>query len=127
MSVPMLPRDARAGTKRRADYRPPAFLIDDVALEFDLDPDATQVTATFGFRRNPAAADIDRRAPLVLDGEQQKRVSVALDGRAVAADRLAVTPSTLTLRDAPGTGTLSSQSVIAPSRNVALEGLYVSS
>ena len=52
----MLPREARVKAKRRVDYRPPAFLVDDVALEFDLDPDATGVTATYAFRRNPAAA-----------------------------------------------------------------------
>ena len=127
MSVPMLPRDARARTKRRADYRAPPFVVDDVALEFDLDPDATRVTATFAFRRNPVAAAVDGHAPLVLDGEQQQRISITLDGRLVPPERLAITPSTLTLRDAPDTGTLSIQSVIAPSRNVALEGLYVSS
>ena len=42
----MLPRDSRAAVKRRADYRPPAFLVDRIALEFDLDPDATWVTST---------------------------------------------------------------------------------
>jgi aminopeptidase N len=127
MSAAMLPRDARAGTKRRADYRPPAFVVDELALEFDLDPDATTVTATFGFRRNPSAAAIDRRAALVLDGEHQQHVRIALDGNAVGENRLVVAPSTITLRDAPDAGTLSVRSVIAPSRNVALEGLYVSS
>ena len=83
----MLPRNARAAVKRRADYRPPPFLVDEVALEFDLDPDATHVTATFGFRRNPDAAEADRRAPLVLDGEQQERVRVTLDGRTVPPAR----------------------------------------
>ena len=51
----MLPRDSRAQVFRRADYRPPAFLIDRIALAFDLDPDATRVTSTLAFRRNPAA------------------------------------------------------------------------
>ena len=123
----MLPRGARAGTKRRADYRPPAFVVDELALEFDLDPDATTVTATFGFRRNPSAARIDGRAPLVLDGEHQQRVRITLDGAPVTDDRLVITTSQVTLRDAPDAGTLSVRSVIAPSRNVALEGLYVSS
>ena len=127
MSASMVPRDARGGAKRRADYRPPAFVVDELALEFDLDPDATTVTATFGFRRNAAAADVDRRAPLVLDGEYQQRLRIALDGKAVADDRLVITPSTVTLRDTPDAGTLTVRSVIAPSRNVALEGLYVSS
>ena len=127
MSASMVPRDARGGAKRRADYRPPVFVVDELALEFDLDPDATTVTATFGFRRNAAAADVDRRAPLVLDGEYQQRLRIALDGKAVADDRLVITPSTVTLRDTPDAGTLTVRSVIAPSRNVALEGLYVSS
>jgi aminopeptidase N len=126
--VPSMPRrDGRAAPKRRVDYRPPAFVVDDVTLEFDLDADATDVTATFAFRRNPAALDADRRAPLVLDGEQQENVRVTLDGSSVAAGRIALTASTLTLDGAPAAGTLTVRSTIAPSRNVALEGLYVSS
>ena len=41
----MQPRDNRAAVKRRADYRPPAYLVDRVSLEFDLDPDATRVAS----------------------------------------------------------------------------------
>jgi aminopeptidase N len=121
----MLPRGARATAKRRLDYHPAAFVADDVALEFDLDPDATDVTATFAFRRNPAAQD--RHAPLTLDGEQQTRLQVALDGRELTRDRLVVDGATLTIRDAPEQGTLTVRTLIAPARNVALEGLYVSS
>ena len=40
---------------RRADYAPPAFLIDTVALEFDLVPDRTVVRNTMRVRRNPEA------------------------------------------------------------------------
>ena len=127
MSPPMLPRGARAKAKRRLDYRPPAFLIDDVALEFDLDPDATEVTATCAFRRNPAAFDVDRHAPLVLDGEQQTHLRVALDGRVLPPERVALDAGTLAIRDAPERGTLTIRTRIAPSRNAALEGLYVSS
>ena len=76
----MLPRDGPAAVKRRLDYRPPAFLVDRVALELDLEPAATEVKATLAFRRNPAAAAEDRRAPLVLDGEQQDNIRVELDG-----------------------------------------------
>ena len=76
----MLPRDIRAQVRRRADYRPPAFLVDTLALEFDLDPVATRVTATLAFRRNPDAPAEDRAAPLALDGEQQTDVTLDLDG-----------------------------------------------
>jgi len=41
----MLPREGRPPTKRRVDYRPPAFCIDTLHLTFDLDPEATEVTA----------------------------------------------------------------------------------
>jgi hypothetical protein len=41
---------------RRADYAPPAFLIDTVALEFDLVPERTVVRNTMRVRRNPDAA-----------------------------------------------------------------------
>ncbi|HEX6137949.1 MAG TPA: aminopeptidase N [Casimicrobiaceae bacterium] len=120
-------RGARAKAKRRLDYRPPAFLVDDVALEFDLEPDATEVTAIYAFRRNPGAADADRSAPLVLDGEHQTRLRVALDGRPLPRERIAIDATSLTLHDAPDRGTLAIRTGIAPSRNVSLEGLYVSS
>ncbi|MFO1397923.1 MAG: aminopeptidase N [Burkholderiales bacterium] len=123
----MLPRDSRAPLKRRLDYRPPAFLVDTLDLAFDLVPDATEVTATLSFRRNPYAADVDRAAPLVLDGEQQEDVRVELDGFPVTGPRLAVDGEGLTLHQPPEQGTLTVRSRIAPSRNVALEGLYVSS
>ena len=65
----MLPRDAAPAAIRRLDYRPPAFLVDTVDLTFDLAPEATRVSATLAFRRNPGAAAVDREAPLVLNGE----------------------------------------------------------
>ena len=40
----------------RADYRPPAFLVDTVDLRFDLDPEATVVRSRLAMRRNPAAS-----------------------------------------------------------------------
>ncbi len=122
-----LPPDARPQTKRRVDYRPPAFLVDRVGLEIDLDPAATEVKATLAFRRNPAAQGDDRWAPLVLDGEQQENVRVELNGRALGAVEAVVSDTSLTLPDAPDSGTVVVRSRIAPEKNVALEGLYVSS
>jgi hypothetical protein len=55
MSIAKLPRGAQhPKTRRRADYRPPAYIVDDIALEFDLDADATTVTAAYAFRRRGA-------------------------------------------------------------------------
>jgi aminopeptidase N len=123
----MLPREGRPPTKRRVDYRPPAFRIDTLHLAFDLDPDATEVTATLAFRRNPDAAPQDRAAPLVLDGEQQTDVRVALDGVALPASRVRLSSMQLVVADMPERGTLTVRSRMAPARNASLEGLYLSS
>src|SRR6187455_258322 len=125
--MPMLPRDGRPEAKRRLDYRPPAFLVDKVTLEIDLDPLATEVRTTLAYRRNPAAVGDDRFTPLVLDGEQQENVRVELDGRPLGSGEAVVSPTALTLADAPDSGTIVVRSRIAPEKNVALEGLYVSS
>ncbi len=119
-------RDAVPAPVRRLEYRPPAFLVDAVDLCFDLDPERTRVTATFGFRRN-GAPEADAAAPLVLDGEQQHDVVVKLDGVALDPDRYRLTEHALTIVDAPDTGILSIGSTLRPAANVALEGLYVSS
>jgi aminopeptidase N len=123
----MLPRDAAIAVKRRQDYRPPAFLVPSIEIALDLDPASTRVVTRLEFRRNPYADERDREAPLVLDGEQQDNVEVDLDGGPVPAARLRLGNGTLTLHDAPLSGTLTIRSRIAPARNVALEGLYISS
>ncbi len=123
----MLPRDIRMAVHRRVDYRPPAFVVDAIELEFDLDPAATTVTAKLAFRRNPGAATADRTAPLVLDGEQQTDVTVELDGIALTAAEWTIDTARLTVLAPPDAGTLVVRSRIAPLRNVSLEGLYVSS
>jgi len=125
----MLPRDVPPGAVRRLDYRPPAYLVDTVDLRFELDPAATVVTAVLTFRRNPAAGANGAGAapPLVLDGEQQQDVTVALDGAALAPESWTLTPSALTLHAPPPSGRLTIRSRIDPAANAALEGLYVSS
>jgi len=123
----MQPRDNRAAVKRRTDYRPPAFLVERVALEFDLDPEATRVSSTFAFRRNPDADPRDHRAPLALDGDGLADVAVELDGVPLPASRMRLAPGRLAIADLPGAGTLALRTRIAPARNSALEGLYLSS
>ncbi|MEO6747991.1 MAG: aminopeptidase N, partial [Casimicrobiaceae bacterium] len=120
-------RDGRTPAKRRVDYRPPAFLVPAVALEFDLAPENTRVTATFAFRRNPAASATEVRSPLVLDGESQSDVEVLLDGVALQAPRITLGDHTLTLNDPPHEGTLTVRSAHSPAQNLELEGLYISS
>ena len=123
----MLPRGNRALVRHRLDYRPPAFLVDSIALTFDLALARTEVTARYRFRRNPAAAGHGRAVMLVLDGEQQTDVQAELDGHPIAASRMTLNAHSLTIDAPPDAGELVIRSSNAPSSNVALEGLYVSS
>jgi aminopeptidase N len=111
-------------TIRRADYRPADYLIDSVALHFDLVPDATRVRARLGIRANHERAAGVR--PLVLDGDALMLVSVALDGRALSAGEYAVDDKSLTIAAPPQSFTLDIETRIDPAGNTALTGLYLS-
>ncbi len=106
---------------RLTDYRPPAFLIDKVALDFSLEPSATRVKARLQIRRNGPSAE-----PLVLDGVRLKLISAALDGTPLTPDRYELTPETLTIPDAPDAFVLETEVLIDPQGNTFLEGLYMS-
>jgi aminopeptidase N len=67
---------------RREDYRPPEWLVPAIALDFDLEPVRTRVRARLEVVRNG-----DHRAPLRLDGEGLKLVSLTVDGKAAAHKR----------------------------------------
>ena len=106
---------------RLADYRPPAFLVDEVHLDFALDPKATRVKARLKVRRNGEGSD-----PLVLDGVRLKLERVAIDGVEIGDNRYQLADESLTVPDVPETFTLETEVVIDPQANTFLEGLYMS-
>ena len=106
---------------RLSDYRPPAFLIDETHLAFDLAPNATRVTATLKVRRNG-----DHAEPLVLNGERLKPISVAVDGRTLGEAERAIDAEFLTVPGVPDSFTLTTEVEIDPEANKALDGLYMS-
>src|SRR6478752_134621 len=104
-----------------SDYRAPEFRITKVHLDFALEPEATRVKAKL---------EIERRGgngPLVLAGECQKLLSVALDGRALKAGEYLSDDKSLTIPNPPAKLTLEIESEINPAANTALEGLFLSS
>jgi len=107
---------------RRADYAPPAFLIDTVALEFDLVPERTVVKNTMRVRRNP---DASRAAHLELMGEQLEFVGAAVDGKPFANAH--AHEHGLLLDNVPDSFQLTLTSICNPAGNTTLSGLYVSS
>jgi aminopeptidase N len=106
---------------RLADYRPPAFMVDKADLAFDLRPNATRVKARLSVRRTG-----EHTAPLRFNGERLKLISVAIDGRRLAAGAYAVDAEFLTIPGAPDVFTLETEVEIDPEANTALEGLYMS-
>ncbi|MGZ3402843.1 MAG: aminopeptidase N, partial [Phenylobacterium sp.] len=106
---------------RLADYQPPAFLIDEVHLTFDLKPNATRVKAKLQVRRNG-----DHAQPLKFNGERLKAISVAVDGRVLDAAERTIDGEFLVIPDVPGAFTLETEVEIDPEANKALDGLYMS-
>jgi aminopeptidase N len=106
---------------RLSDYRPPAFLVDEVHLTFDLQPNTTRVKAKLSVRRNGEHAE-----PLKFNGERLKPISVAIDGKALGDAERTIDDEFLTIPDAPDAFTLETEVEIDPENNKALEGLYMS-
>jgi aminopeptidase N len=120
-----LPDIAPPSPVRLADYRPPEFRIDSVDLVFELDAGATLVKSRLRLARNPAAED--RAAPLFLDGDGLDLVSLALDGERLGTGRWRATATGgLELPDVPDAFVLDVETRIAPEKNTALSGLYMS-
>ncbi|HUO92908.1 MAG TPA: aminopeptidase N [Rhizomicrobium sp.] len=106
---------------RLQDYRVPDFRVSEISLDFILDPQTTKVTAKTRIQR---AGKSD--APLVLNGEHLKLVSVAIDGKKLSPPAYKLTDESLTIAKVPDRFELEIVTETSPANNTALEGLYVS-
>ncbi len=106
-------------TIRREAYRPPDWLVPDIALDFALDPAETVVTATLSVARN---GDHDR--PLILDGDGLVPLLVAIDGVETKSWRM--DHGKLVLDLAGDAHHIETRVNIVPERNTQLMGLYAS-
>ncbi len=113
---------APATPTRLADYRAPAWLIDSVDIEIDLDGDHARVASTLRVRRNPAGPV--GATPLVLDGRDQRLLSVHVDGREIPAAERDLSPTALALR-VPEHCEVRIESQIQPSANRSGLGMFV--
>ena len=103
------------------DYRPPAYLIENVALDIDIHSDATVVRAVLEMSRNPTG---DQSAPLKLNGDGLTLESVAIDGRVLTPDEYGLDPEHLTIAAVPARFTITTVVRIHPEQNTQLMGLY---
>jgi len=105
----------------REDYRPPEWLVPEIALDFRLDPAETIVKARLTVRRNGA-----HQHPLRLNGDGLRPSHVLIDGEELH-DAWRMDGADL-LIDLPGDSHLIETEVeIAPATNTKLMGLYASS
>jgi aminopeptidase N len=106
---------------RLQDYRPPDWLIETVHLDVSLHPTATTVRAKLTIKPNSAGVP----APLILDGDELKLQSLALDGKPLPAENYVVTPDKLTIAQPPNRPfELEIETVVDPTNNTQLMGLY---
>jgi aminopeptidase N len=106
---------------RLKDYRPPDWLIETVALDVNLDANATRVRSKLRVKPNTAGTP----APLVLDGEDLKLVALRLDGKPLPAENFVATPEQLTIAQPPNRlFELEIETRIDPAGNTRLMGLY---
>ncbi|MCG6856493.1 MAG: aminopeptidase N [Salaquimonas sp.] len=108
---------------RLKDYRPPAYTINEVDLDFSLEPEATKVRSAMVVER---AKDTAKDAPLILDGDELELVSVSVDGRQVPPDDYKASPQKLELKKLPRKKrfTVTVETRIDPTANTRLMGLY---
>ena len=117
--------EAAPTSVRLADYRPTAYRVTGVHLDFRLDPAETIVTATTGFVRRDETAP---GTPLVLDGDELEMVSVHLDGVALSPSDYRHDRQRFELVAPPaGEFHLTVVTRLDPAANTKLMGLYRSS
>jgi len=106
---------------RLKDYRPPDWLVETVSLDVALHPTQTRVRARLALKPNPQVP----AAPLVLDGDGLSLMALRLDGAELKPDSYRATPDQLTIAQPPnGPFTLEIETLVDPSANTQLSGLY---
>jgi len=107
------------------DYRTPAYLVESIDLEFELDAEMTCVRSIQNIYLNP-----DRHGkvePLVLLGRDLELKQLVLDGRKLESEEYSVDDEQLWIASVPVKFVLEVVTLVSPVNNTSLEGLYQSS
>lgn len=109
-------------TKYLKDYRPYPFAVEKIDLTFRLFDDRTEVHNRSVFK--PLQENI---TDIKLDGQDQKIISISIDGRKLTESEYEKDEENLTIKNVGSERfTLDIETIIHPHDNTALEGLYVS-
>ena len=112
---------APAVTIHREGYRPPDWLVPEVALDFALGLDETRVTAALAVKRNPACSGA---ATLRLNGDGIAALSVKVDGK--SANDWRMEGNDLLVDLSGDEHTVEIETLVHPATNSQLMGLYAS-
>jgi aminopeptidase N len=115
-------RDQSRRRTYRSDYRPLPYAVSAVDIRFELALPVTRVTTTLSIQCRVGGS----AAPLVLNGERLRLVSVAIDGEMLSNERYSVDDQSLTLHDPPPAFELTTITELTPAENPGLEGLNCS-
>ena len=116
-------KDAQPKAIKLEDYREPDFWISETHLEFDLYEEYALVRSRLLLERNQNA---DKKAALVLHGQDMELITVSIDGKELALDSVFVEEESLTINDVPDKFEFTCHTKILPQKNTSLEGLYKS-
>src|SRR5690348_5604624 len=121
-TAPEAPPSPTHVTIRREDYRPPDWLVPEIALNFTLGIEKTRVQSKLLVERNPDASD--KSAAIRLNGDGLTPAGVWVDG--TATDKWTMEGGDL-LIELPGEGhEIGIDVEINPAANTKLMGLYAS-
>src|SRR5436190_3568479 len=102
----------------RRDYRPPDWLVPDISLRFELDPERARVRSTLKVERNA-----EHGRPVRLKGDGLRPLAVRVDG---ADAQWAIDRGELVIEIAGNAATIETEVEISPAANSKLMGLYSS-
>ncbi len=114
--------NTNAATIHLNDYKTPAYLIEQVELNFDLYDSATLVSSILQLALNPDRNGVPE--PLILVGEQLKLEEIMVDGTSLNSNEYIQDEESLHVFSVPQKFTLAIKVQIDPLNNTALEGLY---
>ena len=104
------------------DYKAPTFLIKDILLEFYLDPHKTKVIATYSV--TPTISK-QKSNDLVLNGKNLELLRIFVNDEQIDSKKYILNPENLIIPFFCG-GKLKIETIIDPSKNTNLSGLYLS-
>ncbi|MCH8257852.1 MAG: aminopeptidase N, partial [Proteobacteria bacterium] len=116
-------KTAASKTVLRENYRPFAWILDQVKLRFEIREESTRVISELQLSRNPSARPSEN---IELDGQQMKLVSVRMDGKVLVPGDYFLNADKLVIQNALDSCALTIEVLIKPQQNTALEGLYSS-